>query len=253
MTTQQEIATALGITKGRCSQLVKIGMPTDSVESARAWRANRKNAMENAGHISQPVRPLNLGDLDGILRSLSREASSSDNSEMDIRIQQQVELCQMTRTVFMQALQGGDPAQGKLYSNYDRAIGTLLSLEKVRHHRLQEEGRLIDAGEASARFGKILGQLRSQIERAELTVAPKANPENPPKALKAFREFRDDLFRRMSEYNVEVRDGSPAIGEDEVDTPTGDVGVGDSTVITDVNGEALSGNLEWTNDEEETE
>lgn len=248
MTTQQEIATALGITKGRCSQLVKQGMPSDSVESARRWRAERKTQNESRGHISQPVRALNLGDLDGILRSLSKQGSSQQNSEMDIRIQQQVDLCQMTRQVFMQALENGDPAQGKLYANYDRAIATLLRLEKERHIRLQEEGRLIDAGEASARFGKVLGQLRSQIERAELTFAPKANPDNPPKALKAYREFKDDLFRKISEYNVEVRDGSPAIGDDEVDAP-----VGEPTLASEDDPIGEDGNLEWEDDSESDE
>jgi hypothetical protein len=152
---------------------------------------------------------------------------------MDTRIKQQVDLCEMTRQVFMQALEAGDPAQGKLYANYDRAIATLLRLEKERQVRLIEESRLIDAGEAAARFGKILGQLRSNIERAELTVAPRANPDNPPKALKAFREFRDDLFRKISEYNVEVTDGSPKIGDDgvgagegEAEPTLGDAGVG---------------------------
>jgi hypothetical protein len=98
----------------------------------------------------------------------------------------------------------GDPSQAKLYGNYDRAIATLLRLERERHVRLQERGRLVDAEEATARFGKILGQLRSLIERAELTFAPKANPEDPPKALAAYRVFRDDLFRKISEYNPQI-------------------------------------------------
>lgn len=247
MATQTEIATQLGLTKGRVSQLVKEGMPTDTVESARAWRARRKGEMEAAGHISQPVRPLNLSDLDSLLREVGGgTGAGGETTEMDTRIKQQVDLCEMTRQVFMQALEAGDPAQGKLYANYDRAIATLLRLEKERQVRLIEESRLIDASEAAARFGKILGQLRSNIERAELTVAPRANPDNPPKALKAFREFRDDLFRKISEYNVEVTDGSPRIGEDEVGAgegetePTlGDAGVG--ALVKGVMGESAEG------------
>ena len=236
MTTQTEIATALGITKGRCSQLAKQGMPTDSVESARAWRASRKENNIKEGFISQPVRPINLSDLDSVLSSLSKTVTS--DTEMDLRIRQQVDLCEATRTVFLRALEGGDPAQGKLYSNYDRAIATLLRLEKERTVRLVQEGRLVDADEASARFGKVLGQLRSLIERAELTVAPKANPDNPPKALKAFREFRDDLFKKISEYDVQVQDGSPVIGEDlieELASPIPEVDVGDEDL--DLEGE----------------
>lgn len=211
MASQQEIAVALGLTKGRVSQLVKEGMPTESVEAARAWRDSRKNYNEKMGHISQPVQPLVLGDLDNILRSVTGDTGDSD---MDERVRQQTELCRLTREVFLTALQSGDPSQGKLYGNYDRAVGTLLRLEKERFERIVAEGKLIDADLAASRFTKVLGQLRSLIEKAELTVAPKANPDNPPKALKAFREFRDDLFRRISEVNPNVRDGSPDIGDD---------------------------------------
>jgi hypothetical protein len=237
MATQNEIAAALGLTKGRVSQLVKEGMPSDDIEEARAWRDARKLEMQRAGHISQPVQPLKLGDLDSILKSVTGETG---NTEMDTRVSEQTELCRLTREVFMTALMSGDPSQGKLYANYDRAVATLLRLEKERFIRIQEEGKLIDADVAAARFGKVMGQLRSLIDRAELTVAPKANPDNPPKALKAFREFKEDLFRKISEYAPSVRvadgveDDSPiglkpalppnaaffdAIGEDDVDAP----------------------------------
>lgn len=211
MASQIEIAVALGLTKGRVSQLVKEGMPTSSIEEARAWRDRRKVENQNRGHIAQPVQPLVLGDLDNILQSVT---GASGNSEMDDRIRNQVELCRLTREVFLTALTSGDPSQGKLYANYDRAIATLLRLEKERFVREQEEGRLIDAEAAAARFGKVLSQLRSLIDRAELTVAPQANPENPPKALKAFRDFKDDLFRKISEYGPMVKDSSPAVGDD---------------------------------------
>jgi hypothetical protein len=213
MAQQSEIAAALGLTKGRVSQLVKEGMPTSSIEEARAWRDRRKIEMQNKGHISQPVQPLNLSGLDSILQSVTGETG---NSEMDTRVNEQTELCRLTRQVFMQALQSGDPSQGKLYANYDRAVATLLRLEKERFVRIQEEGRLIDAEAAAARFSKVLSQLRSQIERAELTFAPKANPDNPSKALKAYREFKDDVFRKISEYSPMVRDGSPSIGDDVI-------------------------------------
>ena len=202
---QNEIAAALGLTKGRVSQLVKEGMPTESIEAAREWRDRRKIEMQNRGHISQPVRPLDLSGLDNILQSVTGETG---DSEMDTRVREQTELCSLTRQVFMQALQSGDPAQGKLYANYDRAVATLLRLEKERFVRIQEEGKLIDAEAAAARMSKVLGQLRSQIERAELTFAPKANPDNPSKALKAYREFKEDLFRKIAEYSPLVKDGS---------------------------------------------
>lgn len=187
----------------RVTQLVGQGMPTDSIESANAWRENRKSENQRDGHISQPVRPINLEKLDDILASVERAGSTGDE-EMDSRISQQVGLVEMTKEVFENAVREGDPSQNKLYGNYDRAIATLLRLERERHIRLQESGRLVDAGEAGQRFGKILGELRSLVERAELTFAPAANPDNPSKALKAYRDFRDDLFRRIAECNPRV-------------------------------------------------
>ena len=201
--TQEQLAAGLGISRPRVTQLVAKGMPTSSIEAAKAWRDRRKVEMEATGSISQPVRPINLDKLDKILKEVTSNESSGDN-EMDGRIQQQVNLVQMTREVFEQAVQEGDPSQNKLYGNYDRAIATLLRLERERHIRLQESGRLVDAGEVAQRFGKILGELKALIDRAELTFAPAANPDDPPKALKAFRDFRDDVFRRISSYNAEV-------------------------------------------------
>lgn len=201
--THEELAGVLDVSRVRVTQLVGQGMPTDSAESAMAWRNQRRSNNQQMGHIAQPVRPINIGDLDRILNQVSASGATGDE-EMDTRITQQVALVEMTRTVFEEAVQQGDPSQSKLYGNYDRAIATLLRLERERHIRLQERGRLVDADEATQRFGKILGQLRSLIERAELTVAPAANPNNPPMALKAFREFKDDLFKKISDYDNKV-------------------------------------------------
>lgn len=207
----EDLAEALGVSRPRVTQLVTLGMPTDSLDAAVAWRDARRVNNVRAGNIAIPVQPLNLSDLDSVLQVVTGESRSggvseggSGDEEMDKRIREQAELCHMTRQSFLQAMTSGDPSQAKLYGNFDRAIATLLRLERERLVRLQERGRLVDADEAANRFGKILGQLRSLIERAELTFAPKANPEDPPKALAAFRVFRDDVFRKISEYNPQV-------------------------------------------------
>jgi hypothetical protein len=201
-----EIARELGVSRPRVTQLVAEGMPTDSVEAAKAWRAARQRKNENAGHVAIPVRPINLGDLDSILNAVAGDGGGqkTDDTEMDTRIAQQVELCRLTREAFVRAVQEGDPSQSKLYGNFDRAIATLMRMEKERAIRLQEMARLVDADEAASRYGKILSQLRTLVERAELTVAPKANPDNPAKALIAYREFKEDLFRKISEYAPQV-------------------------------------------------
>lgn len=201
-----EIAEALGVSRPRVTQLVTEGMPTDSIEAALAWRANRRVSNQNAGHIAIPVKPISLDGLDSILNAMVGDGGGqqTEDTDMDNRISQQVELSRLTREAFVRAMQDGDPSQSKLYGNFDRAVATLMKMEKERQIRLQEKARLVDADEAAARYGKILGQLRILIERAELTVAPKANPDNPAKALIAFREFRDDVFRKISEYAPQV-------------------------------------------------
>ena len=257
--THEELASAMGVSRVRVTQLVGQGMPVESIEAAVAWRDARRADNQRAGHISQPVRPINLERLDEILQSVEKR---TDDNEMDARISQQVALVDMTREVFENALREGDPSQSKLYANYDRAIATLLRLERERHIRLQERGRLVDADEASQRFGKVLGQLRSLIERAELTVAPQANPDNPTKALKAFRDFRDDLFRKISEYapQVELTEGvakplppveeAPVDGMEEFDGVGGLVG-GENGSEDDVKFEELLGDVGEVEDEGE--
>lgn len=225
-----DLAAALGVNESRVSQLKKEGMPVDSIEAALAWRAARKVANERAGNISIPIQPITLGGLDDILNSISGNEPTGD-TEMDTRIRQQVELCELTRQQFLQAAQSGDPSQSKLYTNFDRAVATLLRLERERNVRLQESGRIVDADAAAARYGKILGQLRSLIERAELTFAPRANPENPTKALKAYRDFRDDLFRKLSEY-------APQVVASDVNEEVAKEAVEDGE-------QKANGNLEW--------
>lgn len=254
--THEELAEGLGISRVRVTQLVGGGMPVESLEAARAWRDARRAENQRAGHISQPVRPINLERLGEILESVEKR---TDDDEMDARISQQVALVDMTREVFESAVREGDPSQSKLYGNYDRAIATLLRLERERHIRLQERGRLVDADEATQRFGKVLGSLRSLIERAELTVAPAANPDNPTKALKAFRDFRDDLFRKISEYapQVEFTEGvaKPLPPVEDAPVAEGDEEFGVGTVAgeggseDDVKFEELLGDVGEVDDE----
>lgn len=257
--THEDLAGALGISRVRVTQLVGQGMPVESIEAAVAWRDARRANNQREGHISQPVRPINLERLGEILESVEKR---TDDDEMDARITQQIALVDMTREVFESAVREGDPSQSKLYANYDRAIATLLRLERERHIRLQERGRLVDVDEASQRFGKVLGQLRSLIERAELTIAPQANPDNPTKALKAFRDFRDDLFRKISEYapQVEFTEGVakplPPVEEAPSDVDDGFDGVGglvggDGGSDGDVKFEELLGDVGEVEDEGE--
>lgn len=206
MTMYDDIAAALGIGLARVSQLKKAGMPVDSVEAAVAWKKDRRARRGRVEGNYIPVKPLDTTKLDGALSSVLQSGDTvlgTDDKEMDFRIAQQVELCQMTRQAFITALQEADPAQAKLYVNFDKAVTTLMKMEKERAFRLQEKGRLVDADEAAARYGKLLGQIRTIVERYELNFAPKANPQNPPVALIAYREFRDDLFRRLSDIAPE--------------------------------------------------
>jgi hypothetical protein len=237
-----EIAAALGVSRPRVTQLVADGMPTDSIESAVAWRNQRRESNQRAGHIAVPVRPLSLEGLDNILNAVAGDTTVNQTAdkEMDTRISQQVELCRLTREAFVTAVGNGDPSQTKLYGNFDRAIGTLMRMEKERGVRLQEMGRLIDADEAAARYGKILSQLRIMVERAELTVAPNANPDNPAKALVAFRDFRDDLFRKISEY-------APQVVSEAVNSE-----LGEEVAAAEKNSED-TGELEWETPKDEVE
>lgn len=175
----KDIAEALGVTPQRVSVLLKAGMPTDSVESALAWRAAREDGRKKLAPIAAP-QSLDDGTLaDGIAAHRA--------------------LVSQARGVWQAAMDQGDSNQGKFQTAYNQSYKTLLDLESEQERRLKESRTFISRAEAEATVKELMGEVVNRLDKLALDVAEKCNPSNPPQAVKALeawaRKTREDLSR----------------------------------------------------------
>lgn len=173
----KDIADALGVTPQRVSVLLKAGMPTDSIESAVAWRAAREDGRRKPAPIAAP-RTLD----DGTLAS---------------GIEAHRALVSQARAVWQAAMDQGDSNQGKFQTAYNQSYKTLLDLEAEQERRLKESREFIRRTEAEAAMKELMGEVVNRLDKLALDVAEKCNPANPPIAVKALeawsRKTREDL------------------------------------------------------------
>ena len=200
---QQELAERWGISKGRVSQLVAAGMPLTSVEDAELWRNRRHEASGIAprGH-SIPQ--------EGAEAALPPESDATGSPEGEgdpfaELVNRQTQLVRISRAQYLRAVQDGSPQQSRLYQTYDKNLKTLISLQREALSRQVTSRELIKMEFAVERFGKIIAEMRQDLEKVELELASKANPANPAKALSAWREVKNKMMEKWSHLEGEAR------------------------------------------------
>ena len=179
----KDIAASLGVTPQRVSALVRAGMPTDSVESALAWRAAREDGRRKPAPIAAP-RTLDDGTLaDGINAHKA--------------------LVSQARGVWQAAMDQGDSNQGKFQTAYNQSFKTLLDLEAEQERLLKESRTFILRTEAESTVRAFAGEVLARLDKLALEVAEKVNPDNPPLAVKVLdawcRAVRIDLSRETED------------------------------------------------------
>lgn len=205
---QAELAKKWDLTPGRISQMVSAGMPLDTIEAAEKFRQDR---YQNTGFPNKgEVMP------DGSEVPVVDEPSSLNPDGFADVIERQRMLVKVARNQYLKAIRDGSPLASRLYSSYDRTIQTLMKLEREMSSRSISSREFIRSEHAIERFGLILSELRQSLEQGELEVAPKANPENPAKALKAFRNWKEKLLKQIS--RAETNEGV-VTPEDETTDP----------------------------------
>ena len=168
MSSQTDIAEALGLTRQRVSILVKKGMPIDSVEAATAWR----QAQEDARLRKAPIAPAQLDD--GSLADTILEHRS---------------LVTRARGVWLGAMDAGDPNQGKYQSAYNSSLRSLINLEEEQERRLILAKDYISSKEAGEAMRELAATMVNRLDKLALDVAESCNPENPAKAVKVLEAW----------------------------------------------------------------
>ena len=203
--TQAELAQKWGLTAGRISQLVAAGMPLTSLEEAERFRQQRS---QTTGY---PQKGDSMPSAD-IEPTEPPEPSALNPDGFNEVIERQRQLVKVARNQYLQAIRDKSPLASRLYSSYDRTIQTLMKLEREASTRSVASREFIRSEHALEKFGAILAELRQMLEQGELEIAPKANPENPAKALKAYRTWKEKTLRTIS--RIEQKEG---LQQDEQD------------------------------------
>lgn len=185
MATHQEIADAWGCSQPYISKLKKLGMPTDTIENATAWReANRERSSRviKTGSISGGIEippdtgsPINPSDLmrDDIYGCLAR-ARQTEKVAYAILHQAQVN-----------RESGRLP---NLVKAHREAVKSRMEAE-IKVETLQTAmGSKIDADVARAIFSRYMMTIRNLMEGLGASVCRRANPSDPELAKEAIAD-----------------------------------------------------------------
>ena len=164
-----EIGTALNITAQRVSVLKREGMPTDTVEAALAWRAQRDEARRAQAPKAAPAQ--------------------LDDGTLADTIAQHRSLVGRARSVWQAAMEAGDVNGPKYQTSYNQSLRTLVSLEEEQERRLILSKDYIAAKEASEAMRQLMGDVVNRLDKLALDVAEGCNPENPAKAVKVLEAW----------------------------------------------------------------
>ena len=178
--TNAEIGSALGVSGQRVGALVRQGMPTDSVDAARAWRDARTAV------ASAPL-PSRLDTL--------------DDGTLAATIQRHRHLVATAQGVWEAAMASGDPNQGKYQTAYNQSLKTLINLEEEQERRALNDKVFIKREVAEATMRELMSEVVSRLDKLALECAEKCNPDNPPVSVKVLeawvRSTRQQLTERV--------------------------------------------------------
>lgn len=179
----KELAKALNLSLAYTYAQIRKGMPTDSIESAMAWR----DGLEDGRGLKAPKPKVH--DLD-------------DGSLADT-IDQHRNLVTRARGVWEAAMEGGDTHQGKYQTAYNHSLKTLLALEEEAERRSLQARDHIKAEDSKSAMIQLMGEVLAKLDKMPVEAGEKANPNDPPVAIAALQEWvraaRTDLSAAMED------------------------------------------------------
>lgn len=186
--TQKEIAEKLSLSRGRTSQLVKLGMPTTSVAEANAWRNT---------NLKKPSRAI------PILKNAQESYAKQENDGVNA-IQGDDSLARLLRAkkaeyvafvLLLQSSKERNPVAMRAAIHGWGEAKKRVSEAELEHIRIEELSKiLIRTDVVREIYTKFLGRIRSLLDALPASLATRANPSDPECAKTAIQEGIDQIF-----------------------------------------------------------
>lgn len=168
-----DFAARFGVKKQQVQTWINQGMPVDSYESAEAWVGARLKG--GAGSV----------------------ALETDKEFADT-ISRQRHLMEVAYQQYLDDRRDPSVDASKSHGIYDKALKTLMQLEKEQTAREIASKEYIRLQTAIDRFGRVFAQVREELTQMPSKVASKCNPDNPGKAMKALDAEVYAMLTRLS-------------------------------------------------------
>jgi len=98
-------------------------------------------------------------------------------------------------------METGDPNQGKYQTAYNQSLKTLINLEEEQERRALLARDYIKADDAKQAMVELMGEVLAKFDKLDVEAGDKANPNDPPTAHAALREWarsaRADLSKAL--------------------------------------------------------
>ena len=189
MPSQVRIAEAIGVTKGRISQLKKEGIPLDDIEKAKAWHSQKYGVLAPKGARIEPSKtPIQQPVV----------APTSD----DIRRDDPIGVLARARQAEIVAY--GVIAESVRNKNVRDTRNATANWRTVMHARMEAESEVarwrIQTGELWRRaecleyITKMNNQLRGLLEALPAAIAARCNPSDPNTASAALEDGVEQII-----------------------------------------------------------
>lgn len=190
---QTKLAKALGISQPAVAQLVKKGMPTDSLEAASEWRRNNTRSY----HRRAPV-------VSSLPAGIDQAPAAIDPDDPDELAKAKL-LCQRTFDEAMRAIDSnlGATAVAQMTTAYHKATQARDVVERMMVARSREAGELMHVDDVRKMVAEKIGQIRSQLDQLPAAVAQDANPADPDHSRAAVERGLEQLMVTISNVEVE--------------------------------------------------
>lgn len=188
---QQAIGEALRISQPAIARHAKRGMPTDSIESARAWyrrnvrpQRQRPRQARKAAAVTTtaPTTP------DATASAATAESSLEELAELRTIARRGLADAQATGDDY--ALRAWTLAQSKIIQQCADAEERLLAVAR-------EKRELLTVGEARECFGEVLADVRRLLDSAPAALAARANPADVHHARQVIEDWVRAAMRTL--------------------------------------------------------